>query len=49
MEVVAAHEEDMLKPPREVLEQVVELAQRLKAYELEPSEVDLKSISKEIT
>jgi hypothetical protein len=34
IEVVAAHEEDMLKPPREVLEQVVELSQQLKGYEL---------------
>jgi hypothetical protein len=43
------HEEDWLKPLREVLERVVELAQLVEGYELEPSEVDLTSIIKELT
>jgi site-specific recombinase XerD len=38
-----------LKPLREVLERVVELAQLVERYELETSEVNLKSKSKELT
>jgi hypothetical protein len=46
MEEAVTHEEDWLKPLRVVLERVVELAQLVEGYGLEPSEVDLKSISK---
>jgi hypothetical protein len=48
LEQVADQEEDPLKSLRSVLNKIVELAQLVEGFELEPSEIELRSINKEL-